>query len=227
MGVDQGLNELAVSMVTGDPVGGVKALAQALGITTANQRMNAYLQQEFEDWISSIAIELQARIEQLEDTASKPTASDVLALVTAVQKVYENTGDQTKRDLLRRAVVNAFDPDLFHKGVTLRLLSILDDLTYGDVFLLRELASGAKDASPKKWYGEDDNIAARKFVIGMERIAVLALVDAGLLYPSVAPTDRRWGSANIQVWPTELGLLLLKLLAEPPPKKQLVGSRER
>ncbi len=221
MDVDHGLNDLALSMVSGDPIGGVKALSTALGITTANQRMNAYLQQEFVDWISEIAIELKDRVDRLEEERTKPTASDVLAVVAAVQKVYANTADQTKRDMLRRAVVNAFDADLYQKGLTLQLLSILDRLTYGDVFLLRELASGAKESQPRKWYGPNDQGAAQKFVVSIERISVLTLIDAGLVYPSVPTTDRQWRSANIQVWPTKLGHLLLRLLAEKPSGKEV------
>ena len=66
----------------------------------------------------------------------KPEPADFAAVVKAVLQASEKTADSRKRRLLKNALTNAFDLEQYHSGLTLRLISILVDLEYGDVELL-------------------------------------------------------------------------------------------
>ena len=66
-------------------------------------------------------------------------AADVAAIINAAMKASEKTADAKKRKLLKNAVVNAFDIEQYQEGMTLRLLSILENVEYGDVEMLRNV----------------------------------------------------------------------------------------
>ena len=64
-------------------------------------------------------------------------AADVAAIINAAMEASEKTADAKKRKLLKNAVVNAFDIEQYQAGLTLRLFSILANIEYGDVEILR------------------------------------------------------------------------------------------
>lgn len=66
-------------------------------------------------------------------------AADVAAIINAAMKVSAKTADAKKRKLLKNAVVNSFDIEQYQEGLTLRLFSILENVEYGDVEILRQI----------------------------------------------------------------------------------------
>jgi len=65
--------------------------------------------------------------------------SDLVALLTAGLRVWQSNADPRKRKLLGNALRNAFDPEQYKQGLTLRLLGILEELEYGEVWVLRTM----------------------------------------------------------------------------------------
>jgi hypothetical protein len=74
----------------------------------------------------------------------QPVPSDISALFEAATRVSRKTADSQKRRLLKLALVNAFDKDLYNEGITLRLMKILENLFYGDIQFLNRLKCESK-----------------------------------------------------------------------------------
>ncbi len=168
---------------------------------------------EFE-WLLDDVAEIKERVKRLceeRKPEEQPTAADIGSLLEAANRVSRKTADDRKRRLLRRAVLNAFDSDLYEQGLNLRLLRILEDLEYGDVVLLKDLAEDKKSSNVSDWLKGGGKIWAEK----IEDHHLRNLVDPGLVFASVPPQDRAWATGRFQARATELGKLLLTMLREP------------
>ncbi len=162
-------------------------------------------------WMTDLLPEIEDRLRTLEErlAESAPTAADVFAFVEAVGRVSRKTADSEKRRLLRAAVVNAFDPEMYEQGLTLRLLSILEELEYGDVAFLRQLDEGESLQVVVEGRHEDWPVSLARHHVGV-------LLDSGLVetnQENVSAPRRIPGSLYGAV--TVLGNRLLQLVAEP------------
>ncbi|MBE9067356.1 hypothetical protein IQ260_11885 [Leptolyngbya cf. ectocarpi LEGE 11479] len=70
----------------------------------------------------------------------KPAPADFAAIVKAVLQASEKTADSRKRRLLKNALTSAFNLEQYSNGLTLRLISILEGLEYGDIELLNRIS---------------------------------------------------------------------------------------
>lgn len=70
----------------------------------------------------------------------RPTAADYAAVFELFARAHVRAVDPRKRAMLKAALGNAFDRELYLKGMTKRLLTMLDDLDYGDLATLAKVA---------------------------------------------------------------------------------------
>lgn len=99
------------------------------------------------EWLIAQVSEILKKLDVLAKLPKdeRPEAADVAATIEAALEVSRKTADAKKRRLLRNAIVNAFDVEQYQTGLTLRLFSILQEVEYGEVELLRRIAD-ASDA---------------------------------------------------------------------------------
>ena len=93
-------------------------------------------------WAIDTLSRVERKLDELREALppdQHPSAEDVAATLRSIEEVSRKTADAKKRRLLRNALVNAFDPDLYKQGLTRRLLRILEDLEYGEVALLARI----------------------------------------------------------------------------------------
>lgn len=157
-----GLGQIAVGIVTLDVPKVVEGAATVLGLETNASAVQKYVAAEFEEFVyaelrrlsgesecftlrlgtfEQRQAKMQWVVEEFEHRLGTLEArpSDLAALLDASYKVWQSTADAKKRNLLGNALRNAFDPKLYDEGLTLRLLSILRDLDYGDVHVLKRM----------------------------------------------------------------------------------------
>ncbi len=123
------------------PIPGLgKVIDIALG--TGEYSDNNRLQEKQFKWmleeIYNISCKINCLMNQLSDD-EKPEPADVAAIMEAAMKVSRKTAGSNKRKLLKNALVNSFDLEQYQKGLMLRLFSILENVEYGDVELLRKI----------------------------------------------------------------------------------------
>lgn len=98
-------------------------------------------------WLLEQTVEIRDKLDELLTKLSdeeKPEPADIAAIVQAVTEASEKTADYKKRRLLKNALVNAFDIEQYKNGMTLRLISILKKLEYGDVAMLGNIYKADK-----------------------------------------------------------------------------------
>lgn len=209
--------ELAIAVLDTVTFGSAGILAKVLGMlgvkTSATQAAEA-LEEDWRQYVESAATEWFRFKEDWErrPAAQHPSATDVAAIMDAVRRVYRNTADWQKRALLRNALINSLDPEQYEAGLTRRLLAILDGLEYGDIRLLGELNSGARNGGEvSKWNPTPGKLWAES----LDAHHLQELAGKGLVWTSVPLGDRQWGGGNFQARVTELGKRMVRLVAEP------------
>lgn len=173
-----------------DPMTGTALLSLALGLFNAGRSAGLLPKpvEGFEDRLpgyvlSDIAEDLDKvhqKLDALLSWAAKsqkppPTPTQVYALVRAVVDAQRKTFHPGKRAILQAALLNAFDPEEYESGETLRLLGILDDLHYGDIALLGRIAKSAAPAV-------EITDLAEPFLRSPELHHTFALIQAGLVF---------------------------------------------
>lgn len=92
-------------------------------------------------WIDQAATSaVEANINRLIAEGQKVTPDDLHAALKGVLQASESTIGADKRELLKRALVNAFDPELYKQGLAARVFKALAEVEYQDVLLLRDLS---------------------------------------------------------------------------------------
>lgn len=135
--------ELLGEALAGVPVAGpaIKKLLE-IGTETGKYSPEQRLVTLNWKWLLQQVEEIQNRLDILLEelpVEEQPQPTDVAAVIRAVIKASEKTADHQKRQLLKNALVNAFNREQYQAGLTLRLLSILEDLEYGDIYVLRKI----------------------------------------------------------------------------------------
>lgn len=132
---------------------------------------------------------------QSEPEEERPDDVDVIAVVSRTKKIWLKS-DRKKRELLHLAMVNAFDPALYKKGINEELFNKLDELTTQDIYVLRSIEKRISQSSP---YESD-----------LTAYSIKKMVNLGLLWKQ---TNRN----KLTDWDiTELGRYLCLLLKEEP-----------
>jgi hypothetical protein len=204
------LVKVAADAATGGLTAVLASAMKWIGIRTAAQRLDEAVNQDFEDWVTDAVIGWKRFEEQWRaiPEQERPRPSDISAVLEAVQRVYRRTADRKKREVLRQAVINAFDPALYAEGLTLRLLRIVEELEYGDVAMLRRLAE-ADTGSMKAATIPRANEALDRHHLQQLRQAQLVLI------PVARRAEDVLSGGNWDVRVAELGHRMLRLLAEP------------
>lgn len=93
--------------------------------------------------ISNISEKLDKLLNSL-PIEEQPEPADVAAIIEAAMETSRKTSGAKKRQLLKNAVVNAFDPEQYQMGLSLSFFSILQNVEYGEVELLSKLAENSE-----------------------------------------------------------------------------------
>jgi len=118
-------------------IGGLVKLSLGLGKFSPEERLKAMQFKWLLDQIPKILEKLDALVSVL-PPHELPETSDVAAIFKAALETSEKTVGSDKRKLLKNALVNAFDREQYKEGLTLKLFSILGNVEYGDIVLLRK-----------------------------------------------------------------------------------------
>lgn len=119
---------------------------QALG-GTGTDRLRDAVQAEVEETVFSSFPALQQQVKRLEAEGVKVNTSDVARIIENFARSWSSAADAKKRKVLEDAFVRSFDRELYESGLLNALWERLDRLSYGDLFLLRELGEAGKGAA--------------------------------------------------------------------------------
>jgi hypothetical protein len=151
------------------PIAALQAGALSGGVEIAKQVSGALLvallknpdHRLAEEWERGQAAEIAQKQEILENKIDRlleatgytvDTANNILATFAVWSKARTQTADPKKARLLMGALLKSFDPDVYREGLTASLLKIIASLDYGDMYLLKCLATGG---------GLDERLAKR------------------------------------------------------------------
>jgi hypothetical protein len=127
----------------------------------------------------------------------QPISADISALFESATRVSRKTADAQKRNLLKLAIVNAFDINLYSEGITLRLMEILENLFYGDIVLLKRIKSESN--SHHGYFQEELNDQELHYLEMLEKQSLVVVERSATPY---------------QIRIRSLALKLLQLVAE-------------
>lgn len=127
----------------------------------------------------------------------RPTESNVAAVLSEFRRVIAKEGDREKLELLKHALVHAFDPDWYAAGMTQALLQIVEELP---VAALMELKLQHDAPSRTMQVYRTGSLVEHWFK---------RLVDAGLLQLRVTREPK--GAADWEL--TDLGRRLIAFMA--------------
>lgn len=246
-----GVSQVGMGMATANPLKFGEGLLTVLGLETNNSATQRLVAADFETFLTD---ELNARrdesgehkrrldtfeqrlatmtwlVEDFEGRLGEQGArpSDLIALLAAGYEVWKSTADAKKRGLLGNALRNAFDPKQYEEGLTLRLLDLLAQLDYGDVWVLRCIAKlnaefvshSTVNLRRDALHPEHQGVALRAsgnkttslIANHVKRLSEHGLVVAQELGHTVDERDRDH-SVKVNVL-TELGARFLKLVAD-------------
>ncbi len=131
----------AVGLLRGSAKKGAMALARFLSKSKADCGLAEAVSREMEEHLELVAPIVEENAERLledPDVRREDLASNTAAILVGWEKAYRATGDAKKRRIIMAALGNAFRPELFKEGLTLRLFRILEELDYGEVRYLRD-----------------------------------------------------------------------------------------
>lgn len=137
----------------------------------------------------------------------QPEPADVAAIIEAAMEASRKTAGAKKRQLLKNAVVNSFNPAQYQAGLALRFFSILQNVEYGDVELLRRIAS-ASDAVQIKSLGNSINSLA------YHHLEVLNKLDLVLVWNHNSNTPLGMNTTQAHTKMSELGEKFLEFVAQ-------------
>jgi len=182
--------------------------ARDAAMTTGDQRLAEWIQEEVREAVFRRLPEVERKCQELIDGGVDVKLSDVAHIGNHVAKGWSTAADPKKRKILEDAFVRSFDRELYESGLLNTLWERLERLSYGDLFLLRDLVEA----------GEKNRDADREAVIkkhelrkngGLGPFHAQNLVNEGVAFhPSALDSIR----AN------ELGSLMYKLAWEELPE---------
>lgn len=260
--ISRGTAQAGLGLVTKNPIRVVEGVATVFGLETNASVMQKHVALAHEDFVFETLLQLKAdgaahksRLDTYEQRLLTVSwiveehqrrlgewgaiPSDLAALVDASSKVWKRNADARKRKLLRNALLNAFDPKQYAEGLTLRLLGILEDLEYGDVWVLRTMREQfdkwPRDKNGTLLVTADDLKSAREHgdtvvPIRIDDVRQGSLIDDHIKrldgHRLVYPQHKGWllngkseNSALKVPLPSAMGERLLALLAEPEADK--------
>lgn len=186
-----------------------RMIVNAVRIKTNTAQFREHIDKELETYFEKVIPEIVAMVKQWEKPESL-LGSDVVAILQGVKRVWDKTAEPKKRELLRRTLVNAFDQSLYDEGLTLRLLKIMEDMVYGDIYFLRvmlDLGGGLQVAMVNIKNQLPDPLLVRHHL--------QVLLDSDLVYSDDEPREARAKHYdNYQVSITELGKKMVQLTKE-------------
>lgn len=240
-----------------NPVMVFNGLITMFAVETNASRVHKAAVAEYETFVYDTLTGQQTRLDTLEQRVHRESwlveeherrlgehgalLSDLTAILTAGLRVWQSTADAKKRKLLGNALRNAaFNPTQYEEGLTLLLLSILAEVTYGDIWVLRTLDehvrtwpraenTGALIMSPDGKPHPDGGVpllvgsTPKRSLIAthVNRLREHGLVVTG--HRNLALGNGISGNAAEINEPTELGIRLLKLTSEPGEPEPVPG----
>jgi hypothetical protein len=153
--------------------------------------------------ISKISNNLDGLLTKL-PREERPEPSDVAAIIEAAMETSRKTAGAKKRKLLKNAVVNAFNLEHYQSGLILRFFSILQDLEYGDVELLRRVR-----VKPAQLSSLNDDFSSLTY----HHLELLNKMGLVMIWNHSSNTPLGMSGGNLKI--SELGKKLLEFVAEP------------
>jgi hypothetical protein len=191
-------------------------ITNALGIKTLQASMEEALEEDAWEFVNEAATHVHQVMNSWEGVPEdeRPKPAEIGAILHEAVKAARGAVNGKKRRLLRNAVVNAFSRQAYEDGFARRLFRILDELEYGDVHVLQELAK----------IEEDSRIHLTTFAgaQGSERrhhIGILATHGLVVVRANTTGTPGSVDAAQGFVRASEFGRRLLKFVGEPEPSK--------
>lgn len=124
-------------------VPGGSHFVQAMELLWPERRFDKKMRRIEWKWLIDDVPATKKIVERIETLAEEhgATLADIAATLEAIDEVSRKTTNPSKRQLLRNAAVNAFDPEMFEEGMTRLYLKAIETLEYGDIDTLRMLYS--------------------------------------------------------------------------------------
>lgn len=160
-------------------------------------------------WLLDTMVTISEKVDRLLKelpVEEQPQPADVASIMKAAIEVSEKTADAKKRKLLKNAFVNAFDREQYETGLTLRFFSILKNVEYGDVDLLKELVNKSKDVPLR-------SLSTNRDALVFHHLDVLDKQDLVLIYNYSKNLPLSMNDSHAQTGLTELGKKFLKFVA--------------
>ena len=183
-------------------------------LKTADRRLAEEMPRIRMEWLLESVGSMQDQLKQLMEALpepDRPRPADFVAFIEAADRVSRKTADSKKRRLLRNALVNAWNPELYEDGLSLRLLSLLEALEYGDICVLREM-----EMKPLQISWEESVYTWETWKLTLQAHHVDELVKAGLADRNRRQAEQRNNVILPRVKITALGTRMLRLLREVP-----------
>lgn len=202
-----------LGVLAGGGASAIEALVSGLKGTGADRLDDAIIAEAaaaVEEVESELIANLEARVAE---GGQAHIAGNAAATANAWWKAWRSTPDDKKRRLLMAALVNAFDKDTYEEGLAMRLLSIVSELDYGELYLLKVLVERPQkllDLMPK------DYVAGGIIGYHLTRLEEQRLVRFGNLFGMLAQANQGNPRAWESVHPTSLGTRLAALLKDLP-----------
>jgi hypothetical protein len=150
----EGVQGVAVAIAKEMPILGT-ALKISIAVRDSflpngDKRLDDWVRDEAREVVFRQFPEALKRIEALEAAGAEPKVSDFVHVANAFARAWTTAADSKKRKLLEDAFVRSFDRELYESGLLNVLWGHLDRLSYGDLFLLRELHEADRAAMAKE-----------------------------------------------------------------------------
>lgn len=194
----------AASQIPG--LGAVLKAALGLEQYSPEERLKERQFQWLVKQIPNMQKKLDVLIAQLPEE-ERPEPADVAATIHASIEASQKTADAKKRQLLKNALVNAFDIQQYRAGLTLRLFTILRDVEYGDVKLLRYIKNKKEKADVSALFRSFGGLVIHHIEV-LEKLRLITLWG----HQRGDNLDRNSGGYAVV---SELGSRFLNFVAEP------------
>jgi hypothetical protein len=191
----------------GESVSHLLKASVGLGKYSPKERLKDRQFQWLLDSIVTISEKVDRLLKEL-PVEERPKPADVASVMEAAIEVSRKTADAKKRKLLTNAVKNAFDREQYQTGLTLRFFSILKDVEYGDVYLLRKLANKPLVNIPLLSISDD------RYGLAFHHLDILHKQGLVLIWNYAPNQPLSMNSKEAHTGLTELGKKFLKFLAD-------------
>lgn len=194
--------------------------------TSAPASIDAAMQMEAFRALSSRVDAMNERIKELRKR--RPNAASPVEIANVLMeaaRVYQSAMDENMKEVAGAAAENAFDAELYDADLNRHLFTLLRELYYGDLELLRRVAEAetkmqARVKAEVAARGEEARVDPRTFAdliepfhssYDLEMMHANRLMERGLI---ALMNESTHTGASRQVFATRLGRLMLKLARE-------------